>query len=134
MTMLRSASGLGPDLTIPQSRVLGGCRVLRPIGTIDSSSAWVFREAIAELPAPCRVVLDLSGVSFIDSAGLGAIVGAVRRIRELHGDLHLAAPRSSIGRVFSSTGLDRIVVTYPTIEDAVAGHRREPANPTGAAH
>lgn len=131
---MRSQSGLSPDLTIPESRVLGDCWVLRPIGIIDSSSAWVFREAIAGLLAPCRVVLDLSAVSFIDSAGLGAIVGAVRRIRERQGELHLAGPRPSIGRVFSSTGLDRIVDIYPDVEDAVAGYRAERADRGEAAY
>lgn len=124
MAILPTQTEQGADLLIPQSRSVGGCLVLRPIGPIDSSSVWKLRQVLAELQSPCRVVLDLSAVSFIDSAGLGAVIGGLRRIRELGGDLNLAAPRSSISRVFAATGMDRVANVYNDLEDAVAGHRQ----------
>lgn len=124
MAIMRFETDLGADLLIPPGRSLGDCEVLRLVGAIDTSSVWMFRQAIADLPVPCRTVLDLSALSFIDSAGLGAIVGGIRRIRELGGDLNLAAPNSSINRVFATTGLDRVANIYANVEDAVDAHRQ----------
>lgn len=121
MTTTRSEADT--DLIIPPSRSVEGCEVLRPVGVIDSSSVWMLRQRLAELPSGCRAVLDLEAVSFVDSAGLGAIIGGLRHVRDLGGDLELAAPRSSISRVFAATGIDRITDVHPTVEEAVAAQR-----------
>lgn len=124
MAVVRSQIAPGADLAGVEPGRAGGCEVVRPIGVIDASTAWVFRQAMAELPSPSRVVVDLSAVSFIDSAGLGAIIGGVRRVRELGGDLNLAGPRPSISRVFRATGVDRISDVHASVDDAVAAHRQ----------
>jgi anti-sigma B factor antagonist len=107
-----------------------GCEVLAPSGVIDSSSVWVFRQAVADLPQGAPVVVDLHAVAFIDSAGLGALIGAIRRVRQLGGDLNLAAPRPSIKRVLSTTGLNRLADIYNDIDQAAAAHH----SPRAAAH
>lgn len=123
MRTMRSGVAAGADLIIPPSRSVDGFEVLRPVGVIDSSSVRILRQSLAELPSPCRAVLDLGAVPFIDSAGLGAIIGGLRHIRDLGGDLELAAPRSSISRVFVATGIDRITQVHPSVEQAVAAYR-----------
>jgi anti-sigma B factor antagonist len=71
-----------------------------------------------------RLVLDLSGVDFIDSIGLGLIVGLVHRLRPHDGSLAVAAPSTQVRHVFDVTQLVRVVALYDT-EDAAFGAVRE---------
>ena len=67
-----------------------------------------------------RLVLDLSGVDFIDSFGLGAIVGALKRTRLLDGDLRIVVPEPRIRRVFEVCDLDRVFKLHRTVQEAVS--------------
>jgi hypothetical protein len=67
---------------------------------------------------PC-VVVDLSRVSFIDSSGLGVLVGALKRVRE-RGALSLVCPEPRVRRVFEITGLTQVFPMYNGLEEAVA--------------
>jgi anti-sigma B factor antagonist len=55
------------------------------------------------------VVVDLAKATFIDSAGLGALVGAHRRIRERGGSLRIVRPPALVARAFELTGLDEVL-------------------------
>lgn len=68
-----------------------------------------------------RLILDLSGLTFIDSAALNALVIADRRARQLGVVLALAGPQRIVARVLSLTALDRHFPVYPTVADAAAG-------------
>jgi hypothetical protein len=57
-------------------------------------------------------------VVFIDSAGLGALIGGIRRAREWGGDVVLACSRPSLNRLLLMTGIDRIVTITDTVEQA----------------
>ena len=78
--------------------------------------ALVVREVAAGNP---RLVLDLTGVDFIDSFGLGVVVGALKRTRLLDGDLRLVVPEPRIRRVFEVCDLDRVFALHTTVADAV---------------
>jgi anti-sigma B factor antagonist len=67
-----------------------------------------------------RLVLDLTGVDFIDSFGLGVIVGALKRVRLLDGDLRLVVPEPRIRRVFEVCDLDRVFALHTTLDEAIA--------------
>ncbi len=56
-----------------------------------------------------NVTLDLGGVTFVDSSGLGALVAALRYCRDRGGTLVLAGPRPGVRRLLSLTGLDRVM-------------------------
>ena len=56
--------------------------VCRPVGELDSFSVSQLRQALAEAASSRKLVIDLSGVTFVDSAGLGALIGGIRRTRE----------------------------------------------------
>jgi anti-sigma B factor antagonist len=94
--------------------------VLALTGDADLASAVSLRATLTEATAttPSWLVLDLAGLDFIDSTGLGVLVGALRRVRAGGGDLRVAAAQPGIARVFSVTGLDRVFGVYPTVEDA----------------
>jgi anti-sigma B factor antagonist len=73
---------------------------------------------LAELAATPRLLIDLGGVPFVDSAGLGALIGGIRRVRELGGDVAVACPRPTLTRLLHTTGFDRIVTVTETVAEA----------------
>jgi anti-sigma B factor antagonist len=97
-----------------------GYTVVRISGEIDSYTVPTVRECFGLLADERRLVVDLSGVAFIDSAGVGALVGGVRRVREQGGDAALACGRSSIARVLRTIGLDQVVYLAGSIGEAAA--------------
>jgi anti-sigma B factor antagonist len=68
------------------------------------------------------VVVDLADVTFIDSAGLGALVGAHRRMREAGGRLRIVRPPPLVARAFELTGLDEVLDLRDDREHALGGH------------
>ena len=62
-----------------------GYTICRPVGELDAFTVSQFRQALAELASSPRLLIDMSGVPFVDSAGLGALIGGIRRARELGG-------------------------------------------------
>lgn len=66
-----------------------------------------------------KVVLDLSRVAFIDSAGLASILSLVKGLPE-GGDLRIAGARDAVRAVFRLTRLDKVLALHDTVEDAVA--------------
>jgi len=89
-----------------------GTTVLVVTGEIDISTAPRLREHLQQLDAP-EVVIDLTAMTFIDSTGLGVLVGAVKRVRENGGNLILRRPSRSTRKVLDISGLASMV----TIED-----------------
>lgn len=93
--------------------------VCRPIGELDAYTVSEFREALGELATKPQVVIDLSSVPFMDSAGLGALIGGIRRAREQGGDVAVACSRPTLTRLLHTTGFDRIVPVVETLDAAV---------------
>jgi anti-sigma B factor antagonist len=94
--------------------------VCRPVGELDAYTVGQFREALAELAVARRLLIDLSEVPFMDSAGLGALIGGIRRAREAGGDVAVACSRPTLTRLLHTTGFDRIVPVTETVEGAEA--------------
>jgi len=94
--------------------------VCHPHGELDAFTVSGFREALAELSSRRRVIIDLSAVTFMDSAGLGALIGGIRRIREAGGDVGVSCNRPTLLRLLRTTGFDRIVAVVDTVDEAVA--------------
>ena len=90
----------------------------RPSGELDAFTVSKFRQALAEIADQPRVLIDLSNVPFVDSAGLGALIGGIRRAREKGGDVAVACNRPTLNRLLRTTGFDRIVTVAPTVEEA----------------
>ena len=101
---------------------IGDCAVLQVTGEVDVYTAPMLREQIRELAAKGTVhlIADLSRVDFLDSTGLGALVGGLRRLREAGGSLALVIGTPRILRIFQITGLTKALAVQRTAEDAIA--------------
>jgi anti-sigma B factor antagonist len=92
----------------------------RPVGELDAYTVSQFREALGGLADRKFLLIDLSAVPFMDSAGLGALIGGIRRAREAGGDVAVACSRPTLIRLLHTTGFDRIVSVTETVEAAAA--------------
>ena len=97
-----------------------GYTVCRPVGELDAFTVSQFRQALADLVSKKQLVIDMSSVPFVDSAGLGALIGGIRRARELGGDVAVSCSRPTLTRLLKTTGFDRIVTVVETVEQAAA--------------
>jgi anti-sigma B factor antagonist len=102
-----------------------GYRVLRPSGDLDVYTVGSLRDALGRMieEKTPKVVVDLDGVPFMDSSGLGALMGGVRRMREAGGDLAVACTKEQHLKLFSITGFGEGVSIAPTVEEAASGFR-----------
>jgi len=99
-----------------------GWYVLEVEGEIDLATAPRLRERLlsAVNDGELNLVVDLRGVGFIDSTGLGVLIGALKRVRLHEGDLRLVCPERGIRKVFDITGLDHVFALTASVDDAVA--------------
>ena len=68
-----------------------------------------------------RVVVDLTGTTFIDSSGLGALIGCLKRARSAGGDLRIAGPSEQVRMVLGLTNLDRVLRPHDDLDEATRG-------------
>ena len=89
-----------------------GILEIKLLGEIDHHSAVEVRSDIDELiflSRPHKTVLDLSQISFMDSSGLGLIMGRYSLMKELGGSLALRAPTQAVMKILSLAGMERII-------------------------
>jgi anti-sigma B factor antagonist len=98
-----------------------GWSVLTVGGEVDVATAPRLREQLLRLVSDGhhRIVVDLGEVDFIDSTGLGVLIGALKRVRAHDGDLALVCTENRILKVFEITGLDRVFRLHPSVVAAV---------------
>ena len=103
--------------------VQSGATVLACTGRLDMVSAPDVRAAVQRSVAAgrARIVVDLAGVTFIDSSGLGMLVSGLKTARQASGDLRIAAAGQQVRTVLDLTNLSRILRPYATVEEAMAG-------------
>ena len=94
--------------------------ICRPVGELDAYTVGQFREALGELASEPKLLIDMSEVPFVDSAGLGALIGGIRRAREAGGDVAVCCNRPTLVRLLHTTGFDRIVTVTDTLAEAAA--------------
>ena len=98
-----------------------GFTVLAVRGEVDVYTAPRLREKLVELVTQGKhqIVVDLEGVEFLDSTGLGVLVGGLKRVRSHDGDLALVCTQHRILKVFEITGLTKVFSIHDSVEDAV---------------
>ena len=101
------------------------CAVLRIAGEVDVYTAPQLRERVIHLLAQGvrHIIADLRQVDFLDSTGLGALVGGLRRLREQGGSLKLVTGTDRILRIFQVTGLVHAFALSASFPEAIAGDR-----------
>jgi anti-sigma B factor antagonist len=89
-------------------------------GEVDVYTAPKLKEKlVAVIGDGCaNVIVNLEGVSFIDSSGLGVLVSALRRARERDGAVRIVCTRENILKIFRITGLDKVFPVFADIADA----------------
>jgi anti-sigma B factor antagonist len=105
-----------------ETRHEDGWTILVAGGELDLYTAPRLRdEVLARVDEGAdRIAIDLNGVGFIDSTGLGILVACLKRVRELDGRLVLIAPETSpLRRLLSLTGLEQVLPTHTALADAV---------------
>lgn len=109
------------DLSI-SSDVREEVTVVHVGGEIDVYTAPVLREHLDEHISQGRhqLVVDLGAVSFMDSTGLGVLVGRLKLVRVTNGTLRLVCSSERILKVFSITGLDKVFQIFASVDDALA--------------
>ncbi len=105
-----------------ETRTDQGITLLVPdVTRLDASTANALREAlIGQLGTGAeKLVLDLSGVSFLDSSALGALIAAAKRVGP-SGHFGVAGTQPAVARLFALTHMDRVFTLYPSTAEAIA--------------
>ncbi|MGB0099926.1 MAG: anti-sigma factor antagonist [Nocardioides sp.] len=112
---------LSETLTIDVERC-GDTAIVRCAGELDLATVGALREQLVEtqIDAPTRLIVVLDDVTFLDSLGLGALIGAHKRARVLQGELVVVCTSPPVLRVFSATALDHVLRIVDTVDEALA--------------
>ena len=108
------------DLDV-ESGSIDGAALLTLRGEIDVYTAPRLRQAIIDLVdgGANRIVVDMEKVDFLDSTGLGTLVGGLKRLREAGGSLALVITAPRILRLFQITGLTKVLAIHPSVTEAI---------------
>ncbi|HKE99031.1 MAG TPA: STAS domain-containing protein [Actinomycetes bacterium] len=104
----------------------GDHAILTVGGEVDVYTAPKLREKLIQLVSDgsYNLVVDLENVDFLDSTGLGVLVGGLKRVRNHDGSLQLVCTQEKILKIFRITGLTKVFPIHGSIEDAMAGSAR----------
>jgi anti-anti-sigma factor len=104
---------------------VGQAAVVQVHGRLTMAAAGELKAAVDAQVAAGRslVVVDLGGTTFLDSSGLGALVGGLRAARAAGGDLRIARVGAQVRTVLELTTMDRVLRPYATVEEAVGAAR-----------
>jgi anti-sigma B factor antagonist len=108
------------DLDLETSKQ-GDASVLTLRGEIDVYTAPRLRQAIVDLveSGERRIVVDMEKVDFLDSTGLGVLVGALKRVKTNEGSLSIVVTQDKLLKIFEITGLNRVFAMSPTVDQAL---------------
>jgi anti-sigma B factor antagonist len=97
-----------------------GCAVVVATGEVDLYTAPALRESLIRAgESSSRIVIDLTEVTFLDSTGLGVMLGALGRARTTERSVALVGPNDMVKRVLQITRLDQVFPTYARLDDAL---------------
>src|SRR5699024_6575935 len=105
------------ELKVDITRV-GDWSVVGVGGEIDLATAPKLREHLVTIVegGGRQVIVDLADVDFIDSTGLGALIGGLKRVRSHDGELRLVCAEPRILKIFDITGLDKVFEIYADVD------------------
>lgn len=97
-----------------------GIGVVVPRGRLNMVSARQLKELLNDLvdKGTTRIVVDMAETTFLDSSGLGALIGGLKSARQAGGDLRIARPTPAVQTVFELTNLDRVLRARDDLDTA----------------
>ncbi|MGH2692600.1 MAG: STAS domain-containing protein [Actinomycetota bacterium] len=100
----------------------GDMTVVSVKGEVDLYTAPSLKDRVADLVSAGRnrLAVDLGGVEFMDSTGLGVLIGGLKRCKEAGGSLALIAPREPVIKVLAITGLDKVFSIHESVDQAAS--------------
>ena len=109
------------DLSL-STRTEGDRTVVEVGGEIDVYTAPKLREQLVELVqnGNYHLIVDMEQVEFLDSTGLGVLVGGLKRVRAHDGSLRLVCTQERILKIFRITGLTKVFPIHDSVEEAAA--------------
>ncbi len=109
------------DLTL-ETRDVDGRTIVSVGGEIDVYTAPKLRDKITELVAAGTfdIVIDMEAVEFLDSTGLGVLVGGLKKVRAHDGSLHLICNQDRLLKIFRITGLAKVFTIHESADAALA--------------
>jgi anti-sigma B factor antagonist len=119
-----------PNFDLTEESLDDDSVVIRIAGEIHATTAPEFSERLNEAIADGKtgVVLDLTGVEFIDSTGLSVLLNGLRRVTRVRGSMVLACANPTVLRLFEITKLDSTFEIVPSCDDAIARLRQVSAD------
>jgi anti-sigma B factor antagonist len=113
--------GVDVDLTLATSEV-EGATIIAVGGEIDVYTAPKLRDKITELVADgvYDIIVDMEAVEFLDSTGLGVLVGGLKKVRAHDGSLQLICTQDRLLKIFRITGLAKVFVIHDSADGALA--------------
>lgn len=95
--------------------------MLKLAGEVDVYTCGFLREAITKVADEKKffIAVDVQAVEFMDSSGLGVIVGAHKRLKVEEGELVLVSPNKQMRRILALTGLDQILTVRISVDEAI---------------
>lgn len=102
--------------------LVGEIAVVEVSGWIEIGSAPQLRETLIDIidKGHVHLVIDLSSVVFLDSTGLGVLIGSLHRLRSRDGSLTLAGASDRVYKVFHTTQLTKVLTITDTLDEAIA--------------
>lgn len=109
------------DLTLV-TREADGATIVAVEGEIDVYTAPKLRDQITELVADgsYHLIIDMEGVEFLDSTGLGVLVGGLKKVRAHDGSLQLVCNQDRLLKIFRITGLAKVFAIHASTEAATS--------------
>lgn len=110
------------DIKVNTRSIQDKAHVVEVQGEIDVYTSPRVKEMINELieQGKFHLIIDLEGVRYIDSTGLGVLIGALKRVREHEGRILLICTNPQIKKIFNITGLVKIFEIYKDEAEAIA--------------
>ncbi|CAM3347521.1 STAS domain-containing protein [Stackebrandtia soli] len=98
-----------------RTQVVDSCATVHVTGEIDMYTASELREQLSALLSSgvTELTVDVGGVDFCDSTGLGVFIGILRRLREVNGSMKIIAVRHQLMKIFQLTGLHKVFDITP---------------------
>lgn len=112
----------GTELDLSTERI-GQTLIVKITGELDLSTSPLFRERVEESlenePSLRNLILDMSETSFIDSSGLGVILGRFKKLTQKGGKLSFIHVPAHLAKLFELSGLMRIMEVHPSLQAAL---------------